>query len=189
MILLVMFSRNYLGVHTPQDVVGGLLLCLLVMYFNARVLEWAEQKQGRDLLVYLGGIVFFGAALIYMTGKTYPMDYTADGRLLVDPVNMIAQGYTGVGCAIGFLTGWLLERRFVCFEIPSEWKTRFIRFALGVLSIAAVVLLFCEPMKRLLREYGDIGYCFSNFMYFSVLYIYIMAGFPYLLKLLEKKKK
>lgn len=187
MILLVMFSRNYLGVHTPQDVLAGLLLSLLVLRFNNWLIDWIEKKPGRDLTVCIIGVLFFLATLIFMTLKPYPLDYTSDGKLLVDPVNMIAQGYTGAGCAIGFQVGWILERRFVNFEVPTGWKRKIGYFALGILSIIVVVVFFCEPMKAVLRTNGDIGYYLSRFFYFAILYIYILAGFPFLLKKLEKQ--
>lgn len=187
MILLVMFSRNYMGVHTPQDVLAGLLLCLLVMRFNYWLIDWIEKKPDRDIPVCIIGVVFFLAALVFMTLKPYPLDYSADGKLLVDPVNMIAQGYTGAGCGIGFLLGWILERRFVNFEVPIGWKCKLGYFVLGIISVACVVVFFCEPMKIILRTNGEIGYYFSRFLYFSILYIYILAGFPFLLTKLEKR--
>ena len=51
MILLVIaFSRNYLGVHTPQDVLVSLLAGVILIFLVEKALRWAEkgQKQGYD---------------------------------------------------------------------------------------------------------------------------------------------
>lgn len=48
-ILLVMFSRNYLGVHTPQDVLTGAAVGLLSAFLLPCLLRWAEKGPNRGL--------------------------------------------------------------------------------------------------------------------------------------------
>lgn len=43
-ILLVMFSRNYLGVHTPQDVLTGAAVGLLSAFLLPCLLRWARER-------------------------------------------------------------------------------------------------------------------------------------------------
>ena len=189
MILLVMFSRNYLGVHTPQDVVGSLLLCSIVMALDYRLIDWLDKNPERDIPVFLIGMLLCAAALVFMTIKPYPLDYAADGSVLVNPAKMIAEGYTGAGCAMGFLTGWILERRFVNFEVPETGTEKGITFLLGVGFLLVLAGVVCEPLKEMLKAMGDMGYCFSRLMYFFIIYVYIMAGFPCLIKWMKKRKK
>ena len=47
-ILAVGFSRNYLGVHTPQDVIVSLILGGFILYGTHYLLIWADKKRGRD---------------------------------------------------------------------------------------------------------------------------------------------
>jgi membrane-associated phospholipid phosphatase len=42
MIVLIAFSRKYLGVHTPQDVVIGVLAGMLVMWGTLKLMTWLE---------------------------------------------------------------------------------------------------------------------------------------------------
>ncbi|MCM1265166.1 MAG: phosphatase PAP2 family protein [Candidatus Gastranaerophilales bacterium] len=44
-IFLVIFSRNYLGVHTPQDVLVSLAIGILIILFNKKLLDWEEKNQ------------------------------------------------------------------------------------------------------------------------------------------------
>ena len=58
MAVLTMFSRNYIGVHTPQDVVVGLLMGIMVVVYGARVWAWLEVPPDKDyLLPCIGGLL------------------------------------------------------------------------------------------------------------------------------------
>ena len=89
MTLLVMFTRNYLGVHTLWDVWVSALLACVVILLNEKLLLWIEKEKNRDFWVSMVGIGFALLALWYTNSKPYPMDYDSAGKLLVDPKEMI----------------------------------------------------------------------------------------------------
>ena len=45
---LIAFSRIYLGVHTPQDILVGSLSGLLMMWIVLRVMGWVEKHPDKD---------------------------------------------------------------------------------------------------------------------------------------------
>ena len=45
LVLLVMFSRLWLGVHTLQDVFGGLLIGLVLIFAVNKTVDWAEKDK------------------------------------------------------------------------------------------------------------------------------------------------
>ena len=52
---LTAFSRNYLGVHTPQDVCVGLIISSLVLFGTSRLFKWLDahtEKENVRLLVF-----------------------------------------------------------------------------------------------------------------------------------------
>ena len=52
---------------------------------------------------------------IYAAIKPYPVDTDASGKVLVEGAKMANDTFKGVGYCTAFLTGWILERRFVKF--------------------------------------------------------------------------
>ena len=119
LILLTGFSRNFLGVHTPQDVLvataEGVVLIALVGVMQ-KALE--NKEKAKDILTFAGIAVMIGA-LLYVTLKPYPMDYDAEGKLLVDPQKMMNDCFKACGGFLGFLVGSFIERHFIRFEIPE----------------------------------------------------------------------
>lgn len=135
--VLVGFSRNILGVHTPQDVLVGLLEGCAFVALTSRVLPWIEAREGRDLYVTLGGAAATLLYLVFVTLKPYPMDYVG-GQLLVDPAEMLVSCYKAGGAFLGILLGWFAERRYVRFQTGGlSWKECAVRM------IAGAAVTFC----------------------------------------------
>lgn len=47
LVFLTMFSRNYLGVHTPQDVLVGFISTAVMMYLTGWLELWSEKTKKR----------------------------------------------------------------------------------------------------------------------------------------------
>ncbi|SFC99642.1 phosphatase PAP2 family protein [Butyrivibrio sp. YAB3001] len=121
LIALTGFSRNFLGVHTPQDVAVGLIEALIVIYIVGVVQEKINGDDKKlDILSIVGVIAVIGT-LIYITQKSYPMDYV-DGVLLVNPDKMMNDTFKACGAFIGLLVGSYLERHYIKYEIPFGSK-------------------------------------------------------------------
>lgn len=181
MILLTAFSRNWLGAHTPQDVGVALLFSGVLLFASAWLLQWMEQAPKRDLLVAAVGILWGILLVVYATCKPYPMDYTTEGVLLVNPWDMMTDCYKMGGIWIGFLTGWLTERRLIRFEICDTGKEKILRALCGVIFVLALH----EGGKAVLKLFLDAHWStlFSNA--FSMLMITV--GYPALFWSLSKR--
>ena len=179
-VALVAFSRNYLGVHTPQDTVVGVLFGMLVMALTVRLMKWVEAHPEKDVPVAGIGVALAVAVAVYAAVKPYPADYDAEGKLLVDGAKMANDTFKGVGWCSAFLVGWVLERRFVGFSTDIAMSRRVTRVATGLLSYYAVSLIVVPFIKGLLSgAAGTVASCFVQILYVSFL-------FPLLVKRLEK---
>lgn len=138
-ILLTGFSRNFLGVHTPQDVIVGLtegiVMIIIVKIVSAKLDAMPGDNTKTLDMLSLAGILVVIAVLIYIHVKPYPMDYV-DGKLLVDPQVMMNDCFKACGGFLGLSIGSYVERHYIHYEIPKGYTN------LPVVSGVSVALLF-----------------------------------------------
>lgn len=132
--LLVAFSRNYLGCHTPQDVLMSLGESVFVIWLSAHFFDWMEKKTDRAGLLLTAGLTLIALFMIYITCKPYPMDYQ-NGLLLVDPIDMEVDCYDSAGYLSALLIGWYVEHRFVKFSTDCSKKEKAVRMLIGFICL------------------------------------------------------
>ena len=180
LVLLVGFSRNYLGVHTPQDVLVGIVAGTLVMFLTMKLMQWVKNHPEKDLLVVCIGVGLGILVAVYAAVKPYPVDTDAAGKVLVDGAKMANDTFKGVGWSVAFLTGWILERRFVRFSTDISMMQRMTRLTFGLFSYYVVSLIFVPAVKDLISGApGTFVSCYLQMFYVSFI-------FPWMLKHFEK---
>ncbi len=176
-ILLTAFSRNYLGVHTPQDVFVAIVITVLSLILTAKLFKYLEQHPEKEDWFLLGGFVLCWAGILYITLKFYPMDMDTEGKLIVDPQKMMNDGYGDLGKVMGFILGRYVEKRWIRFQpLRKNWKSAVI----CLLGLIPMVLLkdYLRPVMTdwLGSHWGKLT--------FSVIHaFYYIALFPLILKL------
>ena len=182
-VALTAFSRIYLGVHTPQDILAGALAGVLVMWLTVKLMQWVEAHPEKDLAVAFTGIALAAAVAVYAAIKPYPMDLDDAGKILVDGAKMANDTFKGVGWCTAFLTGWILERRFVRFSTEIPMMMRITRLTTGLLSYYAVSLIIVPLVKGWIPGApGTLISCFLQMFYIAFL-------FPWCIKRFEKQMK
>ena len=135
LILLTGFSRNFLGVHTPQDVLVGCSEGVVLIIFVGFIQKKIEGKEKLQDILTVAGVFAVVGAILYITLKPYPMDYV-DGKLLVDPWMKMNDCFASCGGFIGFLMGSFIERHYIRFEMPARSPQ------LPILACVGFALLF-----------------------------------------------
>lgn len=179
LILLVGFSRNFLGVHTPQDVLVSFAAGAFLLWAIGKLFAKIESEPSFLYIAAAAGIVIVIIGVLYFHFKSYPMEYI-DGALIVDPAKMRADGYMSAGAALGFLCGALVEFRWIRFETDGTVLRRIIRVVLGV-PFPLVLLLFIKPFV-----YSRIGEVNGHLVIYGILAFYIIALYPALFTAVRK---
>ncbi len=180
---LIAFSRIFLGVHTPQDILVGTGAGVLVMFLTGKLLQWMETHPDKDITVAVIGILTAIAVAVFAALKPYPTDYDAAGNLLVDGIKMANDTFKAVGWASAFLVGWILERRFVGFTTDVTVKQRVFRLTGGLLGYY-IISLIINPMIKAVAEgfSGTVITCYIQMFY-------IIFLLPVIIKIIERRKE
>ncbi len=182
MILLTVFSRNYIGVHTPQDVLVGTLIGVIVVIVGSKVWTWIDKNQKRDYIIPIVGVALTALFLIYISLKSYPMDYV-DGKLLVDPNKMMTDGFKDAGRFLGVTIGWFLERRFVRFSLDVSASQKITRCCVGVL----LIILYEKALMPAVTEV--IGFSWISFLLTFLELILLIVIYPLCFSKLESSRR
>ena len=177
-VALIAFSRIYLGVHTLRDILVGTLTGLCIMWLTNKLVKWTELHPKYDLRVIGVGIGIAVVVAVFATLKSYPKDYDTDGQLLVDGLKMANDTYKAIGWCIGLLTGWVLEKKFICFSTDVSMVTRTTRLAIGLLGHYVVSLIFIPLLNvRIPGGGGTIVSCFVQMFYVTFVFPWFVKHF------------
>lgn len=163
-ILLVGFSRMYLGCHTPQDVCAALILSVICVYLCIRLFMNPRNMQHspKTLSVIMGciclGLLVYVLQLYHM--ETLPSVYASDC-------------IKACGAGTAFALGYYIEETHIRFSPPASSGSKIIRFMTGL----AVTLVLQTGLKPVL------GTSFpADFLRYFLTVCWVMFLYPMLFK-------
>ncbi|MBQ0080947.1 MAG: phosphatase PAP2 family protein [Alistipes sp.] len=182
MIAIIAFSRNYLGVHTPQDVIFAIIVGALMVFLASKTVSYVEKHPSSDILVALFGVVLTLLCTLFIMTKGYPMDYGADGKLIVDPEPMKDDTLNFFSATIMVFIGWIVERRLIKFRMTGTTYRRLVRVCWGLLGY----MIFQTVLVPILWNSLDVRLAIISISALRMLYIMVL--FPLLIRIFEGKE-
>lgn len=158
LVALVGFSRMYLGVHTPADVLVSLGVGVLLAFGSYVLFQRAWNQNWKWFYPLLAFLVMLCAALvILMECVPRPMEAIAE---FSDAC--VSSSYKMIGAGIGFCIVLWLDTRFIHYETKAVWWAQILKCVGGLLLILGVRALK-EPLLALTGGH-DLGNAIRYFL-------------------------
>lgn len=181
MILLVMFARNWLGAHTLADVWASFAITIVIVLVSRQYADRCQDGSISDVKQLIAVTVLCVLGALYTSLKKYPLDYAADGSLLVDPILMQQDTYGAIGLSFGRALGMFIERRYIRFSADGSKKLKIIRGVFGTIFFALVYLVL---FKKLFIGLHPSAYLFCRYFCSTIAATIV---FPLYIKYIEPK--
>lgn len=132
LMILVPFSRIYVGVHSLSDILVGSGMALgMVWLFKAPMLG----RHGKRNIpwIFAGLLVLSVAYLLYVELYPFPTDVDVHNY-----ESAVKNGYTFLGCFAGVLLVFLVDEKKFRFDTKAVWWAQILKAVLGLAVVLAV---------------------------------------------------
>lgn len=146
-ILLVAFSRMYLGVHTPLDVCTSLGIAAALVFAFHFVFRTEESVDKYMLWVTIGAVIFSIAFIIYVF--LLPESGFATEAEIHNLLSAKKNAATLAGCLFGLGLVYPLDRFVIRFDTKGRWYAQVIKFAIGVGIVLGIKSGLSKPLVAL----------------------------------------
>lgn len=128
LMVLVPFSRMYLGVHTPWDVLAGVVISLAFVFLLYPLFEKSRENSKVLQRVVFAMLIVVLAVAAYVSFYPFPKD--TDSVLLVSAAE---NTYKLLGANFGLLLAVYLDRRYLNFSTEAPLLGQILKVTLGIL--------------------------------------------------------
>jgi len=148
LMVLVPFSRMYLGCHTPLDVGVAFLMALALAVLLLPVMKKAEENPRLLNGLLLLSLIVTALYWAFVTFYRFPADIDAD-NLCEGTKN----AYTLFGCLAGLIAAKAIDDRCTRFEVKAVWWAQILKVALGLALLVAIKAGLKAPLQAILPVY------------------------------------
>ena len=180
-IILVPFSRMYLGVHTPLDV-GVSFACAVALVIALWPCFRDDEQFGKTVKAVLCGLLILSVCFaVWVNVTAFPADVDADNL-----EHGMKNGWTLLGCVLGLIVSYIVDEKKLHFDTKAPLPGQVCKVVLG-LTLLLGVRAGVKPVLNAVTG----GALWANAVRYFLMVVF--AGcvwpltFPYFAKLGAKK--
>jgi len=143
--VLVGFSRMYLGVHTPADVlVSALLAVVMVFAFYPLIHKLLDNPKGMRIF-FACLLAFTLGYLVFVHAYPFPADVDADNLS-----HGITNAYKMLGCLGALWVAYEVDNGYSHFDTKAVWWAQILKMVVGLIPILGIKILLKQPLYTLI---------------------------------------
>lgn len=176
-VVLVAFSRMYLGVHTPLDVVVSLIIGAGLVFALYPLFEYANKHE--NLYYWIFGAFFIISLGFLAFTLIFPQFVELEPA---HSASALKNACTILGATAGMLIAYPVDRYFVKFEEKASVLGQILKLAIGL----AVVLLIKSGLKELFTLGGVEEHFLLRALRYFLIVVFAGCIYPMTFKLFAK---
>lgn len=143
-IILVSFSRLYLGVHTLLDVSVSLVIGFILVVCLRPLFATDERFKKSFPYIVAAAIVISVAFIVYVFA--IKDDPTLDSENFK---SALKNACTLIGCIVGLLLVYFVDTKWTNFETDGKWYAQIIKAVVGIAIVYAIKAGLSAPLTAL----------------------------------------
>ena len=133
LIVLIAFSRMFLGAHYPSDVLVALLIGVVLVIVMYPILRRAKEEP-RVMYAFLGVMLLIAVGyLLYVKLWNFPADVDRDNY-----ASGLKNAYTLLGCLLAMIVDYTVDLRKIRFKEQAPLPGQILKVVLGVAGVLAI---------------------------------------------------
>ena len=164
LIAVTMFTRLYLGVHTPADVLVSLMVASVVVAIFFLLFSIMDKKGIDETRLFFGMLVLAAAATIFVSVYQVGAEIMADTR---------ADAFKMLGASLGVFVSFMLDRKYISFDTKALWWQQLIKLVSGL-----VILILLQTGMKALFSALSVNLCAANCLRYFILMFFAGTLWP-----------
>ena len=143
--ILVAFSRMYLGVHTPKDVLVSLVIAVVLILVMKPFVFGNNHKYMPTLFLVM--LLLSVGYLCFVSFYPFPLDMDADNY-----IHGVESGYTLLGSLLGMIAVYFVDTKYLNFQTKAVWWAQILKVVFGLILVLVVKTFTKSGLNMLLGD-------------------------------------